>query len=251
MKQHTNPLSLSLLACISYFVFSNMSGCRTLRELSENDLNKMVTVIEMSKSPCYGRCPVFNLTIYEGGLTSYRGVRYTPRTGLWVKQLDKTTYESLLQEFRKTNLWQFDNVYRGEYYDAPTVSITYYEEGDVKTIVGKDGRPYHVLALEALLDDVARLDGWKQIGGSTSKLPENVITNELIVQLREGRDGNSWVRQYRRQEMEVLERVTPNGNYWLVRFNADTTLPEEMLAKVRSDAEVVGAEFNKKLNERN
>ncbi len=207
-------------------------------------------IIEMSKSPCYGRCPVFTLTVYEKGIVSYRGERYTPRTGLWIKKLDKPTYQALLEAFRQANLWQFDNAYRGEYFDAPTVAITYYEEGDVKTITGKDGRPAQVLALEALLDDITLLDGWKQISKPNHGLPENVIPNELIVQLVDGRDAVMWVRQYRRHEMQVVERITPAGNYWLVRYNAETTDPESMLAKVRDDAEVIGAEFNKKLSMR-
>lgn len=249
MKSHLNPLSLSLVA--AFFLFCSLSGCVTTRNLSKVDLNKLSRVIEMSKSPCYGRCPVFTLSIYEGGIASFKGDRYTVRTGLWVKQLDKETYEDLLRAFRGANLWQFDNVYRGEYYDAPTVSITYYEEGDVKTILGKDGRPYQVLQLEAILDDLARSEGWEQLGSNNFGLPENVIPNELIVQLLDGRDGAMWVRQYKRQEMEIVERISPVSNYWRIRYNTDIIPPQEMLAKVRQDLEVVGAEFNKKLSARN
>ncbi len=247
MKQHLNPMKLS--ARMMWVVALSLSSCSTFGDLTKVDLNELTQVVEMSKSPCYGRCPVFRLTIYENGIVSFDGERYTERVGLWVKELEAERYDEILRAFRKANLWRFRNVYRGEYYDAPTVSITYYEEGDVKTIVGKDGRPYQVLELEAMLDNLARSEGWMQIGGESGNygLPENIIANELIVQLREGHDGNRWVRQYRKQEMEVLERVSPSGNYWRVRYNPDIKSPEEMLAMVRRDLEVVGAEFNKKL----
>lgn len=249
MKSHFNPWNLGFIAL--FFLLCSMSGCVTTRNLSKIDLNKLNKVIEMSKSPCYGTCPVFTLTIYEDGIASFRGERYTQRTGLWARQFDKNELEEMVSAFRKANLWQFNNVYRGEYYDAPTVSITYYEEGDVKTIVGKDGRPYQVLELEAMLDDAARSEGWQQLSGDNHGFPPNVITDEIIVELKNGRDGAMWARQYRRYEMEIVERISPTGNYWLVRYNAEATPPQEMLEKVRSDLEVMGAEFNKKLTVRN
>lgn len=250
MKLHTKPLKLALW--VSAVLVCSLTACDSLRDLSKVDLNSLTQEIVMSKSPCYGRCPVFRLTIYDGGIASFDGERYTERIGQWVKKLDKEQYEDILSDFRKANLWQFNNVYRGEYYDAPTVSITYHEEGDVKTILGKDGRPYQVLELEAMLDDLARSSGWEQVGGNNNNygLPENIIANELIVQLLDGRDGNMWVRQYRKQEMEVLERVSPTGNYWRVRYNPDLKPPQEMLTTVRKDMEVIGAEFNKNLEMR-
>lgn len=250
MKQHLSPLKHTSLALLCFAL--SLAGCGTFGDLTKVDLNELTQVIEMSKSPCQGRCPVFRLAIYEGGIVSFDGERYTERIGLWVKKLEKERYEDILRKFRVANLWQFNNVYRGEYFDAPTVSITYYEEGDVKTVIGKDGRPYQVLELEALLDDLARSSGWEKVGGETNNygLPPSYIANELIVQLMDGRDGNMWVRQYRRQEMEVLERVSPSGNYWRVRYNPGLMAPEEMLRLVRSDREVIGAEFNKKLEMR-
>ncbi len=250
MKQHLIPRKRTCPALL--FLVLSLAGCGTFGDLTKVNLNEQTKLIEMAKSPCQGRCPVFRLTIYEGGIASFDGERYTERVGLWVKKLEKETYEDILRKFRVANLWQFKDVYRGEYFGAPTVSITYHEEGDVKTIIGKDGRPYQVLELEALLDDLGRSSGWQKVGGESDNygLPPNYIAHELIVQLLDSRDGNVWVRQYRRQEMEVLERISPSGNYWRVRYNPGIMAPEEMLRLVRSDREVIGAEFNKKLEMR-
>ncbi|HMO38277.1 MAG TPA: DUF6438 domain-containing protein [Saprospiraceae bacterium] len=236
--------------CVWLGLLLTLTACDTNRALLRTDFNRETRVIEMAKSPCYGRCPVFRLTVYASGLVSFDGERYTERTGFWVKKMDKNEYQNLLRAFRNANLWQFDNVYRGEYYDAPTVTISYYEEGDLKTIIGKDGRPNKVLELEALLDDLARTDGWVQIGATNYGLPENVIADELIVQLHDGRDGPMWTRKYRRYEMEVVRQVAPQGNYWLCRYNPAAAPPEEMLSMVRADREVIGAEFNKKISAR-
>lgn len=252
-----NPIAMTLpsfpkkrcvLAALCLFLVS--IAPLTAQSLKKVKFEKLDRFIEMSKSPCYGRCPVFRLTVYDKGIVSYEGERNTPRLGLYAKRLDKVTYDNLLATFQQVNLWQFKDVYRGEYADAPTVSISYYEEGDNKTIIGKDGRPTKVLELEALLDDIGNSQGWELIRAAESGLPDNIISDELIVQLHNGKGGREWARKYRKQEMEMVESIAPDTNYWLFRYNPEVVPPEQMLARVRGDSEVIGAEFNKKLERR-
>lgn len=241
----SKKLRTTILIFCSVLLIAEPMLAQSLKKIK---LNRLDRVIEMTKNPCNGRCPAFTLVIYEKGIVSYEGKRNTPRLGLYVKQLDKNTYDQLLSTFKKVNLWQYDNVYRGMYPDAPTVSITYHEEGDVKTIVGKDGRPYAILELEAMLDNIANGDSWElRSAAPASALPENVISDELIVQLQDGTTPTAWVRKYRRQEVEVVQNISKESNYWLVRYNTKVVPPVEMLAKVREDGDVVGAEFNKRI----
>lgn len=241
----SRKLTNAILIFCSLFICTVPATAQNLKKVK---LNRLDRVIEMTKAPCYGRCPVFTLVIYEKGMVSYEGKRNTPRLGLYVKRLDPKTYDQLLSTFKKVNLWQYDNVYRGMYPDAPTVSITYHEDGDVKTIVGKDGRPYAIQELEAMLDNIGNSDGWElRSAAPASSLPDNVISDELIVQLQNGTSANNWVRKYRRQEVEVVQNISKDSNYWLVRYNSKVVPPVEMLAKVREDGDVVGAEFNKRM----
>lgn len=245
LNASSGKLRNAILIFCSVLLFAEPVLAQSLKKVK---LNRLDRVIEMTKSPCSGRCPVFTLVIYEKGIVSYEGKRNTPRLGLYVKRLDQSTYDQLVNTFKKVNVWQYDNIYRGMYPDAPTVAITYHEEGDVKTIVGKDGRPYAILEMEALLDNIANGDGWElRSAAPSSALPENVISDELIVQLQNGTSANSWVRKYRRQEVEVVQNISKDSNYWLVRYNTKMVPPVEMLAKVREDGEVVGAEFNKRV----
>lgn len=247
MKLYFSPEKLrkTILIFCSILLLTELSLAQSMKKVK---LNRLDRVVEMTKSPCYGRCPAFTLVIYEKGMVSYDGKQNTPRLGLYVKKLDNSTYEKLISTFKKANVWQYDNIYRGMYADAPTVSISYHEDGDVKTIVGKDGRPYPILELEVMLDNIANSDGWElRSAASSSALPDNVIADELIVQLQGGTTASNWIRKYRRQEVEVVQNISKDSNYWLVRYNSKMVTPIEMLAKVREDGEVVGAEFNKRV----
>lgn len=247
MKLNLSPEKLrkTILIFCSILLITEPILAQSLKKVK---LNRLDRVVEMTKSPCYGRCPAFTLVIYEKGIVSYDGKRNTPRLGLYVKKLDNDTYTKLISTFKKANVWQYDNIYRGMYPDAPTVTMSYHEDGDVKTIVGKDGRPYALLELEAMLDNIANSDGWElRSAVPASALPENVIADELIVQLQDGMTASNWIRKYRRQEVEVVQNISKESNYWLVRYNSKMVPPVEMLAKVREDGDVVGAEFNKRV----
>jgi hypothetical protein len=121
-------LRLFMMVCIT----CSFASCVTdVRKIRLEELNK---VVEISKGSCYGRCPVFTLTIYQDGIASYLGERFTDRMGLYVKRLDKEVFANLEKEFREANLWQYQNVYKSRIADLQSVTLTYYEEGDIKAI---------------------------------------------------------------------------------------------------------------------
>ena len=67
--------------------------------------------IEMRKGPCYGRCPVYTLRVYEKGIVTYEGERFTDRLGIYIKRIPEEQYFELLETFQKVNLWQKDIYY--------------------------------------------------------------------------------------------------------------------------------------------
>lgn len=224
----------------------------TCRPFQEDDITKMTKQVEMSKSPCFGSCPVFTLTIYEGGMASYEGKRFTDRMGLHTKRLSDDQYWEIVDAFEEANVWRFQNAYKAQIPDLPTVTITYHKDGNSKQIKGKDGRPAKVMELEQLLDGIANSGGWEQQGSSGNfGMPEEVIANEIIVNLSSEVDPNVWIIQFAKQEMRVKNRISPNSPYWVFIYNPNIMAPEEMIGFVRRDPYVIGAEFNRRVEGRN
>ena len=133
----------------------------------------------------------------------------------------------------------------------PTVTITYYEPDRSKTIMGKEDRPQSVMAIEKALDEIAESGGWApKAEAQKGKEDSGALKNEIIVQLMEGVDGNIWVRQYAKHNMQLIKRLSPRSFYWLVNFDTKTTSPESMIEMIRQDAYVVSAEFNRSVESR-
>lgn len=238
----SNRVRASLIGTLIVLIFTSCGS--NLKKVGLSGLRKD---IEMRKGPCYGRCPVYTLRVYEKGIVTYEGERYTDRLGVYIKKLPEEQYMALIDSFQRANLWQFDDVYKGEIPDAQTVSITYIEEGDIKSVTGKDGRPDHVQSLELLLSQIASSkEGWTLKRKPPSEYPDYVITDEIIVQLPEDISINKWVRKYRKHRMVLKKQLREDSPYWLVTYDKDTITPKEILDKIRRDREVRSAEFNKK-----
>jgi len=222
------------------------STCRTL---GVEDLDKMKPRIELRKGPCFGSCPVFKMTIYEGGLVAYDGERYTNRIGLHTKWLDAETYKSLIKTFDEADMWSFQNAYKAQIPDMATVSIVYHKGDNSKTVKGKDGRPAKIIELEKRLNTIAESSGWERQNATINQeIPNGAIGNELIVNLATDVDPAVWIIQFTRQEMNIVKRISPNSPYWLLRFNSNIMSPNEMLERVRRDPYVLSVEFNRKVN---
>jgi hypothetical protein len=237
----------SRLGIFLLFILMNATLIVSCGPSANMTLNPADKIIEMTKGPCYGRCPVFTLTIYKNGIASYKGERYTDRLGTYVKKLDKAALESIIGEFKRANMWQFRDTYRGRIPDMQSVSIMYAEGGKKKTVTGKEIRPNAVKWLESQLDQIANSDeGWILKEAPSDNISDDLIPNELIVELDEEVDPEEWAKKYIQADM-LFEKQLAESGYWIFSFDDALITPEEMLEQVRQDEQVISAEFNKEI----
>lgn len=233
------------LGVISLIAFSS---CTSLRKGVNFD--KVDKVLEMSKGPCFGSCPIFTITVYDNGWATYNGKLYTDKLGLHIKKVGRSRLEEIKRELRLANLWQYQNIYRSSLPDLQSVTINYFEKGRTKSITGKEGRPISVQKIEAFLDKMVKTTGWIQKEKPDYNLPAGAVPNELIVKLKGNVNAEAFVLKYMKQNMQIVKRLSPTGDYWLFSFDEKKIPPDEMLSFVRRDREVLSVEFNKKLEMR-
>ena len=207
-------------------------------------VEKLTSVIEMKKQPCFGNCPVYDIVFYENGLIQYTGKQYVEMKGVHIKKMNINDLRKLVKEFEEANFFEFNSTYRAPYPDLQTISITFTNEGLTKTITGKsEGRPEEILALEAKLDAIITAPGWQSQEGQTATGNQKP-QNEIIVQVLKNTNMEEWIEKFEEYGATVVESLSPSGTYWLINFNPEKVTPESMLEKLRNDESVVGAELN-------
>ncbi len=238
---------LFVAGLISVFVFG---ACSTVK--MESNPKKASPVIVYSKGPCFGKCPIYTMTIYNTGLVKYNGRRYTTKNGKHEKMLDKKNYTELVKLFRKNRFWRFDDTYGMDLVDAPTTTISFSDDDKVKTIKGKSQFPEKLKELMIRLDTLANSkDGWIMTEKpSIVERGEEIIENQIIIKSGKGMIMSRWLQKYKKYGVRLMKRIGDSNDYWLIRFDKNKINPNKMLKMIQDDEFVSDAEFNKKVTNR-
>ena len=212
------------------------------------DISQMKKIFELKKGVCFGKCPVYTLTVYDGGMLSYEGKRFTDKMGLYTKKINAIDYRKLVVAFEATDLWQFPDHIKSNIPDLPSTTLTHYKDTKSKSVQWKDGAADQLIILASMMQALTKESGWKADPNSKANHNSNadgIIVNEIIIHLKQGVDIQEFVHQFAKQSMKVKKRIAPNQPMWLVKFDVMAAVPKDMLKWVKSSKGVVNAEFNK------
>lgn len=133
-------------------VFS-LASCKTQVYPTQPEKNGEVVVL-FKRTACYGTCPTYDITIYQNGLLTYHGIRFTEKEGHWYTTISKAEISDLKQRFNEANFQNFEESYppKGEApTDLPSCMITHANK-TVKTKWGKI--PDQLTALQLHIDSL-------------------------------------------------------------------------------------------------
>lgn len=97
--------------------------------------------LKMERSGCYGRCPIYDLTIQPDGKVTFEGKFYTETKGKAEDKLSEEQLKRLINEIEKSNFFSFDDIYNYDSKNCPSIAtdmatVTLFIElnGNKKTI---------------------------------------------------------------------------------------------------------------------
>ena len=213
------------------------------------------------RGSCFGRCEVYTLNVYENGLLTFAGERFTDKPGYWEANIDRRRVVSLLDSFERADFASYPRVFISDIPDAPSVTMTYTNEaGNTYTTSFKENYPDELEGLDRALVRLAHGTNFRQVSAT---IPENVTNTpatvqpvanntrqELIVHLKPDVNAKAWVIAYAKQNVTVKERISPNGNYYLLESDPNIMGAEELLGFLRQDESVISAQLNQAVTPR-
>jgi len=237
----------------SFCLALGLSACKTTKDIST--LTKEDIQISLKKGGCFGKCPIYVFNIYKGGYAEFIGKKHTSKKGLHSLELDKDTYKEIVKTFNDAEYHQFEDNYESDIADLPTIVMSYNDGSQLKTITGKRERPERVHKLQFMLEQVAEKDaGWKYIGDGTDleeKKPIQYIKSEIILQIKDAGQLARWFDNMRKtHSIRIIKQLSAANNTWLISYDKNKYLPNEILVILRNDENVSSAEFNVKSEER-
>jgi hypothetical protein len=122
--------------------------------------------IELSTTPCYGTCPVFEMDINDTRKAQYHAISYNDTSGIFSSTIDTLHYNKILALLNYLDFPNLNDDYRVTWTDdqACTLTITYdgdktkkiYDYGEVGT--------HGLNLLYSMIYDLRKNQVWKSIG---------------------------------------------------------------------------------------
>ena len=121
------------------------SSCRTkaLAQKSEVQQKKETKelLIEMSKTMCFGRCPVYEIRIYDDGSCMYTGKLNVEKIGSYTKTIEADELRALQNAFEENKFMEMKDEYVAQVSDISTTWISFTKGKKSKKIKDLIGAP--------------------------------------------------------------------------------------------------------------
>lgn len=145
-------------------------ACNSVKMDSPETATKLV---EFSKSPCFGKCPAYNLVVMTDGSMEYVGKRNVARKGPYTKQMDEATYKALYVALKKENMYQYNDIYDEDTMDGSKTRIIYYGDAGKKAFGTMFTFPGNTQEIANMLETVATNEsGWAEV--------ESTVKEEIV-----------------------------------------------------------------------
>ena len=162
-------LKLSLYFFLTLFIScsvfqNNNKKSQQLNELEGLNNYQKKPLVKMRKTPCFGKCPYFEVSIFDDGLIKYEGFKFVDRIGLHSSKINKKQV-ALIEDFiRRIDFFSFDEVYDARVTDLPSIIIEINLNGEYHKVKGRYKIPEKFKLFTKFIDDlILGLESWDQI----------------------------------------------------------------------------------------
>lgn len=120
--------------------------------------------ISMTRTPCFGFCPDYTVTISGDGGVLYEGRRFVNVVGERRAQISPAQVQALLARFDAIGFDNLENEYRAGVTDLPSTTIQLVRNGRTKSVLDYGGTgagmPESVRELQAEIDRASGAAQW-------------------------------------------------------------------------------------------
>ena len=119
--------------------------------------SKANELASIKRTPCYGRCPMYKLTIMDNGEVIYQGKQFVEKLGTYSGLLTSEDLMTILERAKETNYFELEDAYDVPIADFPTCVTSVTKDGKTNRVMNKQGAPPSLKKFELYLDSL--IDG--------------------------------------------------------------------------------------------
>jgi len=150
-----------------------VSKAPSLEDLSANERKSYQLIQEemaasvfaqIRRTPCFGRCPTYTLTVHFSGDVEYNGERNVSKIGRYKTKVEQEVLSKLIRRAEDINFFYLKYFYDNENVtDLPSTITTIRSTKELKTIVSRVGEPNDLRAFNKYFDELFENLDWKKV----------------------------------------------------------------------------------------
>jgi hypothetical protein len=121
----------------------------------------------MERGACYGRCPIYKLTISANGTVDYEGIRFVRIEGKRRSKINASQIEELVASIKNADFFSLEDEYVTPATDLPSITLSITLDGQTKSIwhygfldCGSENAPQELCELESKIEEVVNSKQW-------------------------------------------------------------------------------------------
>ncbi len=166
---------------IGFMVFT-LGSCKTTKEtnVEENVTEAVVEEAEVvpaeeyptdpaiernffasiERSPCFGKCPTYKMTLYSDGFVEFEGIRDVAMIGTYTTTISDKKLKNFEIQARAIGFMEMEDKYDGAISDVPSATIVMFLDNTRKQVYRRFEYPKRILILEQCFDDLMTSERW-------------------------------------------------------------------------------------------
>ena len=210
--------------------------------------------IQYHQDVCFGRCPVYSLSLYSNGLLVYQGERFTDKAGVWYRLIGQRETQGLIDSFQNLDFASYPSTFSSQVPDMAARRLRFIDEsGRNHKTTFKENRPEELLVLADRMAALTESGTFRKYEGPNSRIfgeTPDLAPQEIIVELKAGVVAAAWIVNYSKQNVQLKERISPSSDFYLITADPNLMDAEELLSVLRQDPEVLSAQENRTVSPR-
>ena len=142
--------------------------------------------ITLERTPCFGTCPVYTVTILEDGTVNYVGQDFVEVTGEQTSQIEPEVVQQMVAAFEEAGYFEWDATFDTQTVsDLPTIITSVTRDGETHRITryaGDSSAPIALPFLELWIDVMANTPLWTGVQPDVSGISNGTDTPLVTLQ---------------------------------------------------------------------
>ncbi|MEQ8908078.1 MAG: DUF6438 domain-containing protein [Vicingaceae bacterium] len=118
----------------------------------------------IQRTACFGRCPIYTLSVYQSGYVEYLGEKWVEKEGRYATKVDQAVLDKLMKMAKEIQFFDLKHQYDSKYVtDLPSTITSLKEKGDFHIVVSRYEAPEKLNTFNQEFDALFKAVEWKKI----------------------------------------------------------------------------------------